>query len=90
MQYKHRNSGTCSVAVAFDLTDGIVSDVHFAGGCDGNLKAIGKLVEGSRAEDVIRLLKGNTCGYKRTSCADQLAQALEAALAEQKKKAGQA
>ncbi|MBR6916683.1 MAG: TIGR03905 family TSCPD domain-containing protein, partial [Clostridia bacterium] len=58
------------------------SNVSFTRGCNGNLKAISKLVEGMRAEDVIRILKGNTCGTKGTSCADQLATALEKALAE--------
>ncbi|MBQ1418021.1 MAG: TIGR03905 family TSCPD domain-containing protein [Firmicutes bacterium] len=83
MQYTYRTSGTCSRVINFDVTDGKVHDVSFIGGCDGNLKAIGKLVEGHDATEVIKLLKGNTCGYKNTSCGDQLALALEAALAQQ-------
>ena len=83
MQYTYRTSGTCSRVITFDVTDGNVHDVSFIGGCDGNLKAIGKLVEGHDATEVIELLKGNTCGYKNTSCGDQLALALEAALAQQ-------
>ncbi|MBR3396130.1 MAG: TIGR03905 family TSCPD domain-containing protein [Firmicutes bacterium] len=83
MQYTYRTSGTCSRVINFDVTDGKVHDVSFIGGCDGNLKAIGKLVEGHDATEVIELLKGNTCGYKNTSCGDQLALALEAALAQQ-------
>ena len=83
MKYKYKNSGTCSQSVAFDLTGGIVSGVQFTGGCDGNLKAIGRLVEGKRADEIVTLLKGNTCGYKKTSCADQLAKALERAITEQ-------
>ena len=75
--------GTCSTQINFDVDDEHrVHNVVFTGGCNGNLKAIGKLVEGQKAEDVIKLLKGNTCSFKPTSCADQLARALEQALAE--------
>ena len=83
MKYSYRPSGVCSRMINFDVTDGKVSDVSFVGGCDGNLKAIGKLVEGHDAQEIIDILKGNTCGYKSTSCADQLALALEQALAQQ-------
>lgn len=83
MKYSYRPSGVCSRMINFDVTDGKVSDVSFVGGCDGNLKAIGKLVEGHDAQEIIDILKGNTCGYKSTSCGDQLAQALEAALTQQ-------
>lgn len=71
--------GVCSRKIYFDVVDGKVYNVSFVGGCNGNLKAIGKLVEGMEVEKVISLLKGNTCGYKPTSCADQLAIALEEA-----------
>ncbi len=82
MHYSFPNRGTCSVQVDFDLAeDGTVHGVSFTGGCNGNLKAIGKLVEGLPAEEVIRRLKGNTCGMRTTSCADQFARALEKALA---------
>ena len=70
--------------IRFDLDDGIVSGVEFTRGCNGNLKAISKLVEGMEAEKVIELLDGNTCGMKPTSCADQLAKALAAALKNEK------
>ena len=83
MKYTYKTFGTCSTQIDFDLTDGKVSGVSFVRGCDGNLKAIGKLVEGHDAKEIIGILKGNTCGYKSTSCADQLAIALEQALAEQ-------
>ena len=73
----------CSQQISFDLEGNVVHNVSFVGGCDGNLKAIGKLVEGHDAQEIIDILKGNTCGYKSTSCGDQLAQALEAALAQQ-------
>ncbi len=76
MRHTYKTSGTCSREISFDLNDGIVTNVKFVGGCDGNLKAISKLVEGMKAEDVERLLIGNTCGYKNTSCGDQLARAL--------------
>lgn len=70
----------CSTEVQADLENGIVRNVRFTGGCPGNLLAISKLVEGMKAEDVIRLLDGNPCGGKETSCADQLAKALKQAL----------
>lgn len=73
----------CSREIRFGLEDGKVHDLRFVGGCDGNLKAIGKLLEGHDAAEAIRLLKGNDCGGRGTSCADQLALALEAALEEE-------
>ena len=82
--YTYRPRGpVCSRQISFVIEDGKLHNVRFVGGCDGNLKAIGKLVEGHDATEVIELLKGNTCGYKNTSCGDQLALALEAALAQQ-------
>ncbi len=80
--HEYKTKGTCSSKIAFDIEDGKVKNVSFCGGCNGNLKAISKLVEGMEATEVIRLLKGNTCGMKNTSCADQLARALEGALEE--------
>lgn len=71
----------CSAEVQADVEKGIVHNVRFTGGCPGNLLAISKLVEGMKAEDVVRLLEGNPCGGKETSCADQLAKALKQALA---------
>ena len=73
--------GVCSIQIDFDLEDGIVKNVVFTGGCNGNLKGIAALVEGQPAEDVIKRLTGTKCGFKPTSCPDQLAKALEAALA---------
>jgi uncharacterized protein (TIGR03905 family) len=75
--YKHKNQGTCSSNVFFDVEDGIVKNVEFEGGCNGNLKGIGKLVEGMAIDDVIQRLEGIQCGYKPTSCPDQLARALK-------------
>ena len=74
----------CSREIRFGLESGRVHNLRFIGGCDGNLKAIGKLLEGSEAEEVSRLLKGNDCGGRGTSCADQLACALEEALEQEK------
>lgn len=84
MKFKHKNKGVCSTQVTFEIEDGIVHNVEFEGGCNGNLKAIAKLAEGHTAEELIALLKGNTCGWKNTSCADQFAEGLEKALLELK------
>ena len=81
MTHEYKTSMTCSTKIIFDLNDGIVSNVKFIGGCNGNLKAISKLIDGWEAEKVISILKGNTCGFRPTSCADQLSKALEKALA---------
>ncbi len=72
--------GVCSRHIAFELDGDALRSVQFTGGCDGNLKAIAKLVEGKPAAGVAQLLRGNTCGPRSTSCADQLAQAIEGAL----------
>ena len=82
MTYSYKTQGVCTQKITFNLENGIVSDVNFFGGCNGNLKGIAKLVEGMKAEDVIAKVKGTTCGFKRTSCPDQLATALEEALKE--------
>ena len=77
MRYTYKTNGTCSVKVNFDVTDGIVSDVSFVGGCNGNLKGISSLVEGMRVDEVIDRLEGIRCGFKQTSCPDQFASALK-------------
>lgn len=69
--------GTCSKAIEIVAEDGVIKDVTFFGGCNGNTKGISKLVQGMKVDDVIRRLKGTTCGNKPTSCPDQLAHALE-------------
>ena len=71
-------SGTCATSLDVDIEDGIIRDLKFYGGCDGNLKAISKLAVGMRTVDVIGLLDGIKCGRKPTSCPDQLAKALKA------------
>ena len=78
--YSYKTKGTCSHMIDFDLDNGVVKNVVFTSGCNGNLKAIGKLVEGKEAAEIRDLLLGNTCGYRDTSCADQLAKALGEAL----------
>ncbi len=80
MQYTYRTRGTCSSAITFDIEDGILHNVVFTGGCNGNLRAIGKLVEGKDAKEIAAILRGNTCGPRSTSCADQLSKAIEEAL----------
>ena len=73
-------AGVCSVRIDFSLEDGNLHDVSFTGGCPGNLAAIAKLLEGTDARRAAELLRGNTCGARPTSCADQLARAIEQAL----------
>ena len=82
MQYEYKTSGTCSQRILFEIEEGKVKNVTFLGGCNGNLKGIGSLVEGMDAQEVISRLEGTTCGMKSTSCPDQLAKALKQALAE--------
>lgn len=72
--------GVCARKINFEIKDGKLYNVSFLGGCNGNLKAISKLVEGMEVEKVISILKGNTCGMKTTSCADQLCKAIEEAM----------
>ena len=79
MHYEHTNKGTCSQRILFDIEDGKVRNVKFIGGCNGNLKGIAALVEGMDVDTVIERVQGVTCGMKKTSCPDQLAQALIAA-----------
>ncbi|AEE17652.1 TIGR03905 family TSCPD domain-containing protein [Treponema brennaborense] len=69
--------GVCSRNITFDIVDGVVTGVAFEGGCSGNLQGIGKLVEGMPVAEVVSRLKGIRCGFKSTSCPDQLARALE-------------
>lgn len=85
MTHSYKTRGTCSRQIDFEIENGMVKNVSFFGGCNGNLKGIGALVEGRPAEEVIALLKGMKCGFKNTSCPDQLAQALEKALDDENK-----
>ena len=83
MQYEYKTKGTCSQYIYFDLEDGKVKNVQFVGGCNGNLKGIGALVEGMDVQDVIARVEGIRCGMKSTACPDQLAKALKEAVAAQ-------
>lgn len=76
----YQTKGTCSTAIDFEIKDGIIQSVKFTGGCNGNLQGISALVKGMKVEDAISRLKGIRCGFKPTSCPDQLAHALEEAL----------
>ena len=78
MQYTFKTKGTCAQMISFDIEDNKLSNVQFYGGCNGNLKGIGSLVEGMDIDDVIARLEGIKCGMKQTSCPDQLAAALKA------------
>ena len=80
MEYSFRTQGVCAAQINFTLEGNVVKNVSFIGGCNGNLKAISKLVDGMTVEQIESYLKGNTCGYKQTSCVDQLAVAVRTAL----------
>lgn len=80
MNYTYRTSGVCSSQIDFEMDDnGKLHNVVYTGGCNGNLKAIGKLVEGKNADEIADILAGNTCGFNSTSCADQLSKAIRKA-----------
>lgn len=78
--FTYKTSGTCATTIDFDLEGHTIHNLVFTRGCNGNLKAIGKLVEGKEAEEIAAILEGNTCGMKNTSCADQFAHALKEAI----------
>ena len=79
----YKTSGTCSTKIELEIDeDHIIRSVAFTGGCNGNLSGVTKLVQGRKAEEVANLLEGTTCGFKPTSCPDQLSHAIRAALAE--------
>ena len=84
MRYNYPTEMTCSQLISFDLDDNVVSNIEFLGGCNGNLKAISKLVNGWTVEKIEEYLKGNLCGSRPTSCADQLARAVRKAYDESK------
>lgn len=84
MTYHYKPKGTCSRMIDLELENGVIREVHFTGGCNGNLKGVSAIVKGMKAEDVIERFSGITCGFKSTSCPDQLACALKEALAAEK------
>lgn len=75
--YSYNTQGVCSRKIDFEVDDGILKNVKFLGGCNGNLQGIGKLVEGMKIEEVIERLQGVNCNGRGTSCPDQLAKALK-------------
>jgi uncharacterized protein (TIGR03905 family) len=77
MHKTYKTSGTCSTQIDFDIENGKIYNVVYTGGCNGNLKGIAALVEGQDIKDVKEKLKGIKCGFKQTSCPDQLAKALD-------------
>ena len=80
--YAYKTKGTCSTLIELELDGNVVHNVKFTGGCNGNLKGISKIVEGMTVEQVKEKFTGITCGFKKTSCPDQLAKALKEALGE--------
>ena len=77
MVFEYRPQGVCSRLMRSEVEDGVVSSLQVMGGCNGNLQGISKLVEGMKVEEVIARLEGIRCGFKPTSCPDQLAKALK-------------
>lgn len=82
MNYKYKTKSVCSSEITFDLDGDVVKNIRFLGGCNGNLKAIAKLLDGHTVFEIEEKLKGNTCGFRSTSCADQLAVAVRKAYEE--------
>ena len=80
MHKTYKTKGTCSVQIDFDIENDMLHNVTFTGGCNGNTKGVAALVEGQKPEEVVKRLKGIKCGFRNTSCPDQLAQAIEEAL----------
>ena len=82
MRYEYKTENTCSQIISFDIDGNIIINIEFYGGCNGNLKAIAKLLEGATVEEIEEKLLGNTCGRRSTSCTDQLARAVRKAYEE--------
>lgn len=82
MTYEFKPTGVCARGLSFEIENGKVKNVKFNGGCNGNTQGIAKLVEGMDAKEVVARLEGVKCGFKKTSCPDQLAKALKEALGE--------
>ena len=79
MKFRYKTDMVCANEILFDINDNVISNIEFVGGCNGNLKAIAKLVDGWTVERINEYLSGNTCGRRPTSCADQLAKAVKKA-----------
>lgn len=79
MTYTYKTKGTCAVQITFDIDGDKITNVNFLGGCSGNLKAISRVVDGMSVEEIEDYFSGLTCGYKDTSCSDQLSKAVRCA-----------
>lgn len=79
MNYSYQPKGVCPIQIDFDINGDVITNIKFTGGCNGNLKAVSKLVNGWTVDQIEEALSGNTCGRKPTSCADQLAKAVRKA-----------
>ncbi len=86
MEYVYETEGTCSTVITFTLKGNVVTNVHFEGGCPGNLQALPRLVEGLTVEEIEEKIGGIDCAGRGTSCADQLAKAVRKAYEESKNK----
>ena len=84
MHYTYKTNGTCSSMIDFDIVDGKLHNITYTGGCNGNLKAIGSILEGADAKFAVERLSGIRCGFKDTACGDQLARAIREAIAANK------
>lgn len=82
MSFQYRTKGVCARNITFDIVDGKVTNVQFEGGCSGNTKGVARLIEGMDAQEAIHRMEGIQCGFKGTSCPDQLAKAIKQALGE--------
>lgn len=79
VKYTYKTKGTCAAQISFDIEGDKITNVSFLGGCNGNLKAISRVVDGMSVEEIEEYFTGLTCGYKDTSCSDQLAKAVRCA-----------
>lgn len=80
MHYTYKTQGVCSTRIEFDIEEGALKNCKFHGGCNGNLKGICRLIEGKKANEIMNILSGVECGFKSTSCPDQLSKAIAKAL----------
>ncbi len=85
MKYKYKTKSVCSSEINFDINGNVITNINFIGGCNGNLKALSKVLDGYTVEEIESKLKGNTCGFRPTSCADQLSIAVREAYEKQEK-----
>lgn len=85
MKYKYKTKSVCSSEINFDINGNVITNINFVGGCNGNLKALSKVLDGYTVEEIESKLKGNTCGFRPTSCADQLSIAVREAYEKQEK-----